>query len=189
MRFRCYWCRCSKFLSPILLCLRRIAWTVDHCKRHQPRLPDVNLGNFNWMCHCDYSSSCAYSSIWLRRRCSKEAAAAPLNEVAVSNPNENEETISAPFSGKVIPLSSVPDEVFSSGAMGEGLAIDPSDNKLYAPFDGTVVMVAPTKHAIGLRSEYGVELLVHIGLDTVTLDGKPFTLHVEDGVKFKKAIY
>lgn len=70
--------------------------------------------------------------------------------------------------------------------MGEGLAIDPSDNKLYAPFDGTVVMVAPTKHAIGLRSEYGVELLVHIGLDTVTLDGKPFTLHVEDGVKFKK---
>ena len=70
--------------------------------------------------------------------------------------------------------------------MGQGLAIDPSDNKLYAPFDGTVVMVAPTKHAIGLRSEYGVELLVHIGLDTVTLDGKPFTLHVEDGVKFKK---
>ncbi|MEH6882426.1 beta-glucoside-specific PTS transporter subunit IIABC [Priestia megaterium] len=116
----------------------------------------------------------------------KDAAAAPLNEVAVSNPKENEETISAPFSGKVIPLSSVPDEVFSSGAMGEGLAIDPSDNKLYAPFDGTVVMVAPTKHAIGLRSEYGVELLVHIGLDTVTLEGKPFTLHVEDGTKFKK---
>ncbi|MGG3122066.1 beta-glucoside-specific PTS transporter subunit IIABC [Priestia megaterium] len=116
----------------------------------------------------------------------KDAAAAPLNEVAVSNPKENEETISAPFSGKVIPLSSLPDEVFSSGAMGEGLAIDPSDNKLYAPFDGTVVMVAPTKHAIGLRSEYGVELLVHIGLDTVTLDGKPFTLHVEDGTKFKK---
>jgi PTS system beta-glucosides-specific IIC component len=116
----------------------------------------------------------------------KDAATSPLEEVAVSNPNENEETISSPFSGKVIPLSNVPDEVFSSGAMGKGLAIDPSDNKLYAPFDGTVVMVAPTKHAIGLRSEYGVELLVHIGLDTVTLDGKPFTLHVEDGTKFKK---
>jgi PTS system beta-glucosides-specific IIC component len=116
----------------------------------------------------------------------KDAATSPLEEVAVSNPNENEETISSPFSGKVIPLSNVPDEVFSSGAMGKGLAIDPSDNKLYAPFEGTVVMVAPTKHAIGLRSEYGVELLVHIGLDTVTLDGKPFTLHVEDGTKFKK---
>jgi beta-glucoside PTS system EIICBA component len=86
----------------------------------------------------------------------------------------------------VIPLSEVPDEVFSSGAMGQGVAIEPSDNQLYAPFDGNVVMIAPTKHAIGLRSESGVELLVHIGLDTVKLDGKPFTLHVEDGAKIKK---
>ncbi|WP_299093825.1 beta-glucoside-specific PTS transporter subunit IIABC [uncultured Metabacillus sp.] len=98
----------------------------------------------------------------------------------------NEETIDAPLMGNVIPLSEVPDEVFSSGAMGQGLAIEPSDNKLYAPFNGNVVMVAPTKHAIGLRSESGVELLVHIGLDTVTLDGKPFTLHVNDGDKIKK---
>lgn len=104
----------------------------------------------------------------------------------LNKPSDNEETINAPFNGKVIPLSKVPDEVFSSGAMGHGLAIEPSDNKLYAPFDGTVVMVAPTKHAIGLRSTSGVELLVHIGLDTVTLDGKPFTLHVEDGAKYKK---
>ncbi|MFC0273367.1 beta-glucoside-specific PTS transporter subunit IIABC [Metabacillus herbersteinensis] len=103
-----------------------------------------------------------------------------------NDPNNNEETVNAPCSGKVIPLSEVPDEVFSSGAMGQGLAIEPSDNKLYAPFDGNVVMIAPTKHAIGLRSESGVELLVHIGLDTVTLDGKPFTLHVEDGDKVKK---
>lgn len=86
----------------------------------------------------------------------------------------------------MIPLSKVSDEVFSSGAMGQGLAIEPEDNKLYAPFDGNVVMIAPTKHAIGLRSESGVELLVHIGLDTVKLDGKPFTLHVEDGAKIKK---
>lgn len=98
----------------------------------------------------------------------------------------NEETVYAPFSGKVIPLSKVPDEVFSSGAMGQGLAIEPSDNKLYAPFDGTVVMVAPTKHAIGLRSATGVELLVHIGLDTVTLDGTPFSLKVRDGDTVKK---
>ncbi|MGQ5111051.1 beta-glucoside-specific PTS transporter subunit IIABC [Bacillus halotolerans] len=98
----------------------------------------------------------------------------------------NEETVYAPFSGKVIPLSKVPDEVFSSGAMGQGLAIEPSDNKLYAPFDGTVVMVAPTKHAIGLRSASGVELLVHIGLDTVTLDGTPFSLKVKEGDTVKK---
>lgn len=98
----------------------------------------------------------------------------------------NEEAVDAPLSGQVIPLSEVPDEVFSSGAMGQGLAIEPSDNKLYAPFDGNVVMIAPTKHAIGLRSKSGVELLVHIGLDTVKLDGKPFTLHVEDGAKIKK---
>ncbi|MCY8979877.1 beta-glucoside-specific PTS transporter subunit IIABC [Bacillus halotolerans] len=98
----------------------------------------------------------------------------------------NEETVYAPFSGKVIPLSKVPDEVFSSGAMGQGLAIEPSDSKLYAPFDGTIVMVAPTKHAIGLRSTSGIELLVHIGLDTVTLDGTPFSLKVKEGDTVKK---
>ncbi|WP_121610742.1 beta-glucoside-specific PTS transporter subunit IIABC [Mesobacillus foraminis] len=98
----------------------------------------------------------------------------------------NEENVESPFNGQVIPLSEVPDEVFNSGAMGQGVAIEPADNKLYAPFDGTVVMVAPTKHSIGLRSESGVELLVHIGLDTVTLDGKPFTLKVNDGDKIRK---
>lgn len=103
-----------------------------------------------------------------------------------TNPDNNEEAVYAPFNGKVIPLSEVPDEVFSSGAMGQGLAIEPTDNKLHAPFDGTVVMVAPTKHAIGLRSESGVELLVHIGLDTVNLNGEPFALKVADGDKFKK---
>ncbi|MCP3027132.1 beta-glucoside-specific PTS transporter subunit IIABC [Halobacillus sp. A5] len=105
---------------------------------------------------------------------------------AASDAKVNEEIVDAPFSGNVIQLSEVPDEVFSSGAMGKGVAIHPTDNKLYAPFDGTVVMIAPTKHAIGLRSESGVELLVHIGIDTVKLDGSPFTLHAEDGAAFKK---
>ncbi|MDT8862437.1 beta-glucoside-specific PTS transporter subunit IIABC [Alkalihalobacillus sp. MEB130] len=103
-----------------------------------------------------------------------------------NNSRNNEETISAPFAGKVIPLSEVPDEVFGSRAMGQGVAIEPEDNKLYAPFDGNVVMVAPTKHAIGLRSDSGVELLVHIGLDTVSLNGTPFSLQVKDGDKVKK---
>lgn len=94
---------------------------------------------------------------------------------------KNEETVSAPASGRIMLLSDVPDEVFRSGAMGKGLAINPSDNKVCAPFDGTVVMVAPTKHAIGLRSLSGVDVLIHIGLDTVKLDGKPFTLNVKEG--------
>ncbi|MCK8099401.1 beta-glucoside-specific PTS transporter subunit IIABC [Bacillus sp. 2CMS4F] len=114
-----------------------------------------------------------------------DTAAQPEKE-SLQTAQANEETVYAPFSGKVIPLSKVPDEVFSSGAMGQGLAIEPSDNKLYAPFDGTVVMVAPTKHAIGLRSASGVELLVHIGLDTVTLDGTPFSLKVKEGDTVKK---
>ncbi|MCY8318833.1 PTS glucose transporter subunit IIA, partial [Bacillus vallismortis] len=115
-----------------------------------------------------------------------EDTAAQAEKEHVQTAQANEETVYAPFSGKVIPLSDVPDEVFSSGAMGQGLAIEPSENKLYAPFDGTVVMVAPTKHAIGLRSASGVELLVHIGLDTVTLDGTPFALKVKEGDTVKK---
>ncbi|MFJ5964074.1 beta-glucoside-specific PTS transporter subunit IIABC [Bacillus sp. NPDC093026] len=98
----------------------------------------------------------------------------------------NEEMVAAPFAGRILPLSEVPDDVFSSGAMGKGLAIEPADNKLYAPFDGSVVMLAPTKHAIGLRSEYGVELLVHVGIDTVSLDGSAFTLNIKEGDKVKK---
>jgi len=97
-----------------------------------------------------------------------------------------EVTVGSPLSGKVIPLSQVPDEVFSSGAMGQGIALEPTDNKVLAPFEGTVVMIAPTKHAIGLKSETGVEMLIHIGLDTVTLDGSPFTLKIKDGEKFNK---
>ncbi|UOR13656.1 beta-glucoside-specific PTS transporter subunit IIABC [Halobacillus amylolyticus] len=107
-------------------------------------------------------------------------------EFQQNHPENNEETIVAPLIGKVMSLSEVPDEVFSSGAMGQGVAIEPSANGIYAPFDGTVVMIAHTKHAIGLRSKAGVELLVHIGLDTVKLNGKPFTLNIEDGNEFQQ---
>lgn len=120
------------------------------------------------------------------KQASSENVVGAQGQGKVASQVNNEETVAAPFMGKVIPLAEVPDAVFSSGAMGQGLAIEPSGNKVYAPFDGTVVMVAPTKHAIGLRSESGIELLVHVGLDTVTLDGKPFTLHVKDGDKIKK---
>ncbi|WP_214854791.1 beta-glucoside-specific PTS transporter subunit IIABC [Exiguobacterium sp. s166] len=109
------------------------------------------------------------------------APTTPMPAQEVSATLTNEETIQAPLAGQVVPLSDVPDEVFASGAMGQGVAIHPTSNTVVAPFTGTIVMIAPTKHAIGLRSTSGVEVLIHVGLETVGLDGQPFTLHVEDG--------
>ena len=82
--------------------------------------------------------------------------------------------IKSPIAGKVIELSKVDDPVFSSGAMGNGVAIKPSDNKVYAPFNGTVQFIADTKHAIGLISDDGIEILIHVGMDTVKMNGKGF---------------
>jgi len=87
----------------------------------------------------------------------------------------------APVKGEIISLEQVEDAVFSSGAMGKGLAIVPDEGVVYAPFDGEVVTVYPSKHAIGLRSDTGVEILVHIGLDTVQLNGQYFEAFVESG--------
>lgn len=94
-----------------------------------------------------------------------------IKEVATTLLDNNKE-IKNPLSGKVLPLSKVEDAVFSSGAMGNGIAIDLTDNKVYAPFDGTVEFIAETKHAIGLKSDDGVELLIHVGMDTVKMNGK-----------------
>ena len=82
--------------------------------------------------------------------------------------------IKSPISGKVIELEKVDDPVFSSGAMGKGIAIEPMDNKVYAPFNGTIEFIAETKHAIGLLSEDGVEVLIHVGMDTVKMQGRGF---------------
>ncbi|MBU8792042.1 beta-glucoside-specific PTS transporter subunit IIABC [Oceanobacillus caeni] len=94
---------------------------------------------------------------------------------------QNEEEIASPLTGKLTALSEVPDQVFSSGAMGQGVAIEPDGNEVSAPADGTIVFIAPTKHAIGVRTNSGIELLIHVGLETVELNGEPFTVHVEDG--------
>lgn len=96
------------------------------------------------------------------------------------------EVLGSPLTGHVVPLENVPDKTFSEEILGESVAIQPTGNTLVAPFDGTVVMIYPTKHAIGLRSENGTEVLIHIGLETVNLEGKYFEVLVEQGQKVKK---
>ena len=91
------------------------------------------------------------------------------------------ETIAAPLKGEVVALENVNDPVFSSGAMGKGIAIDPTDGVVVAPVKATVNLVFPTGHAIGLTTENGAELLIHIGMDTVSLAGKGFKTYVEAG--------
>lgn len=92
----------------------------------------------------------------------------------------------APMKGKVISLSEINDGVFSEGMLGEGAAIEPVDGKVFAPFDGEVQMVYDTKHALGLMSDNGVELLIHVGIDTVQLNGKCYDVKVQNGQKIKK---
>lgn len=89
--------------------------------------------------------------------------------------------INSPLKGEVLPLDQCSDQAFASGAMGKGVVIIPSDGKLYAPFDATVQTLFPTKHAIGLVSDGGVELLIHIGIDTVNLNGEYFEALVAQG--------
>ncbi|WP_223894597.1 beta-glucoside-specific PTS transporter subunit IIABC [Lactobacillus helsingborgensis] len=97
-----------------------------------------------------------------------------------------EEELVAPINGQVVPLSDVKDEVFSSGSMGKGIAIEPQEGKVCSPLDGEVVMVFPTGHAIGLKSTNGAEVMIHIGMDTVELEGKGFTTIVKKGQAVKK---
>lgn len=85
------------------------------------------------------------------------------------------EMVTAPMSGRLVALAEVPDPVFSGGVLGPGFAVDPADGTVRAPLGGTVVTVPETLHAVGLRSAGGVELLVHVGVDTVTLKGEGFT--------------
>ncbi len=106
-------------------------------------------------------------------------------EQAVQTTDGREE-IAAPLSGTILPLSEVPDQVFSEKMMGDGFAIEPSDGTVVSPVDGKVVNIFPTKHAIGLKGDNGMEVLVHIGIDTVKLDGDGFELLTEENAEVKK---
>lgn len=92
----------------------------------------------------------------------------------------------APMSGKAVPITEVPDPTFAEGMLGNGIAIEPADGKVYAPCDATVDMMFTTGHAVSLVADFGAEILIHVGLETVSLEGKPFTIHVANGDKVKK---
>lgn len=108
--------------------------------------------------------------------------AAPLRE----QPKVKEFVIHSPIRGQVLPLSNLADKAFSAGLLGKGLAIMPEDNTIYAPEDGIVTTLFPTKHAIGITFENGIELLIHVGMDTVNLNGDYFEAFVEQGARVKQ---
>ena len=92
----------------------------------------------------------------------------------------------APMVGKAVPITEVPDPTFAEGMLGNGIAIEPAEGKVYAPCDATVDMMFTTGHAVSLVADCGAEVLIHIGLETVSLEGKPFTVHAANGDKVKK---
>ena len=94
-------------------------------------------------------------------------------------------TVLAPIRGKVLAQADIPDETFAQGILGPGCGIEPTGKTVYAPFDGTVNQVASTLHAVGLTSEDGVEILVHVGMDTVEMQGKSFEAQVKVDQKVK----
>lgn len=98
----------------------------------------------------------------------------------------NGEVIASPLAGEVRQLSEIKDESFASGAMGKGVAIEPIEGKLFAPVTGTITALFPTKHALGITTEDGAEILIHVGMDTVNLGGQYFTSYVEQGDKVEK---
>lgn len=99
--------------------------------------------------------------------------------------SKKEETLLAPLTGKIVEIEQVPDPAFSQKLMGDGVAIDPADGIVVSPVNGEVIQFFHTKHAIGIRSETGLELLIHIGLDTVMMNGEGFVGHVKVGDKVK----
>ncbi len=104
----------------------------------------------------------------------------------VSTAPVEKDVLYAPVPGEIIPLSQVEDEVFSSGMMGNGAAIVPSKGEVYAPCNGTITTFFPTGHAIGIAAEDGAEVLIHVGMDTVSLNGEGFTPKAKEGDKVKK---
>ena len=92
----------------------------------------------------------------------------------------------APMAGKAVPITEVPDPTFAESMLGNGIAIEPAEGKVFSPCDATVDMMFSTGHAVSLVADCGAEILIHVGLEPVSLVGKPFTVHVANGDKVKK---
>ncbi|NFN86958.1 PTS beta-glucoside transporter subunit IIABC [Clostridium sporogenes] len=107
-------------------------------------------------------------------------------EDRIEQSSVEQEIIGSPLKGKIMALSEVKDEVFSKGVLGKGIAIEPSESKVVSPVNGVITTFFPTGHAIGITTDKGVEILIHVGMDTVQLEGKYFTPKVDQGAKIKK---
>ena len=94
-------------------------------------------------------------------------------------------TVKVPIDGTILPLEQLPDETFATAILGPGCGIEPTGDTVYAPFDGTITQVASTLHAVGLTSDDGIEVLIHVGMDTVEMNGKGFKALVKEGDKVK----
>ena len=99
---------------------------------------------------------------------------------------KNSDDFYAPMTGKAVPIAQVPDPTFAEGMLGNGIAIEPVSGKVYAPCDAIVDTIFPTGHAVSLVAADGAEILIHVGLETVSLEGKPFTPFVSNGDAVKK---
>ena len=116
----------------------------------------------------------------------KEATAETITTTDNTDKKAETQTLCSPLNGQAIPIAEVKDETFAGEVLGKGMAVIPSEGVVKAPCDAEVSMVFDTKHAIGLTTESGIELLIHVGLNTVELEGKYYTVHVNDGDKVKK---
>ncbi len=113
----------------------------------------------------------------------KDEAPAAKESAPAKKIETEKDTVYSPIKGKVIPLSEVKDETFAGEVLGKGIGIEPAEGKVYAPFDGEITTLFDTKHAVGLSNEDGLEILIHVGINTVELDGKGYTAHVAEGDK------
>ena len=115
-----------------------------------------------------------------------EAVVTEPEETAETAQENQELTFTSPMKGKVLPVTESADEMFASKMLGDGIAVEAADGTFYAPCDGTVSLLFPTKHAVGIKSADGVELLIHVGINTVQLDGEGFEAFVTQGDTVKK---